>query len=292
VTPTGPTPSTPLSHAEIEELLGVYALDALDHETAAIVEEHLDGCVRCSIEVAQHHEVAGMLANSGGVPPAEVWDGIAGQLGGTSDESWDRLAAKLDVPGNGGTGRDGSGRSGSPSGGGAVIPLDPSRRRSRFVTAGAGLVAAAAAVVAVAFGVQANHLHTQVTALQASPQLSTAERAALAASGTKRIILSDPSHPGPGRTPASIVLTAAGTGFVVNDHRDGLARLPAGRTYQLWAVVGKKTISLGLLGSQPSIVPFSVAGSPGVSVFAITNEVAGGVVASANMPVAVGTVQL
>lgn len=290
--PTAPTPPPPLSHAEIEELLGVYALDALDHEMAAIVEEHLDGCIRCSMEVAQHHEVAGMLANSGGVPPAQVWDGIAGRLGGTSEESWDRLAAKLDGPGNGGTGRDGSGRSGSQSAGGPVIPLDRARRRSRFVTAGAGLAAAAAAVVAVAFGVQANHLHTQVTALQASPQLSAAERAALAAPGTRRITLSDPSNPGPGGRTASIVLTAAGTGFVVDDRRDGLARLPADRTYQLWAVVGKKTISLGLLGSRPSIVPFSVAGSSGVSVFAITNEVAGGVVASANMPVAVGTVRL
>ena len=285
-------PSTPLSHAEIEELLGVYALDAVDRETAAIVEKHLDECMRCSIEVVQHHEVAGMLANSGGVPSVQVWDGIAGQLGGTSDESWDRLAAKLDGPGTSGTGRADSSRSGNPSADRNVIPLDQSRRRSRFVTAGAGLVAAAAAVVAVTFGVQANHLHTQVSALQASPQLSTAERAALAAPGTKRIVLTDPNHSGPALTPASIVLTASGTGFVVNDKRDGLARLPAGRTYQLWAVVGKKTISLGLLGSQPNIVPFSVAGSPGVSVFAITNEVAGGVVASANMAVAVGTVQL
>ena len=281
-------PSTPLSHTEIEELLGVYALDAVDRETAAIVEKHLDQCMRCSIEVVQHHEVAGMLANSGGVPSVHVWDGIASQLGGTTDESWDRLAAKLDGPGKSGSGPMGSGRSGNPSGDGNVVPLDQSRRRSRFVTAGASLVAAAAAVVAVAFGVQANHLHTQVSALQAS----TTERAALAAPGTKRITLTDPNHQGAGGTPASIVLTATGTGFVVNDQHEGLARLPAGRTYQLWAVVGKKTISLGLLGSQPSIVPFSVAGSPGVSVFAITNEVAGGVVASANMAVAVGTVQV
>ena len=285
-------PPSPLSHAEIEELLGVYALDAVDRETAAIVEQHLDECIRCSIEVAEHHEVAGMLANSGGVPSAQVWDGIAGQLGGTSDESWDRLAAKLDGPGTSGPGRAGSGRPGKPPVDGNVVSLDQTRRRSRFVTAGAGLVAAAAAVVAVAFGVQANHLHTQVNALQATPQLSTAERVALAAPGTRRIVLTDPTHPGPATTPASIVLTASGTGFVVNDQRGGLARLPAGRTYQLWAVVGKKTISLGLLGSQPRIVPFSVAGSPGVSVFAITNEVAGGVVASANMAVAVGTVQL
>lgn len=286
------TPATPPSHAEIEELLGVYALDAVDRATAAMVEEHLDGCIRCSIEVAQHHEVAGMLANSGGVASAQVWDGIAGLLGGTSVESWDRLAAKLDVPGPSGTGRGGTGRSGNLSAGGDVVLLDQSRRRTRWVTAGAGLVAAAAAVVAVAFGVQANHLHTQVTALQASPQLSAAEHAAATTRGAKRIPLADPFHPGLGGTPASVVLTAAGTGFVVNDQRDGLAPLPSGRTYQLWAVVGKKIISLGLLGSHPSIVPFSVAGSPGVSAFAITNEVAGGVVASANRPVAGGTVQL
>ncbi len=285
-------PPNPLSHAEIEELLGVYALDAVDRETAAIVEAHLDECMRCSIEVVQHHEVAGMLANSGGAPSVQVWDGIAGQLGGTSDESWDRLSAKLELLGSGVTGRDGSDRSGNLPSGGDVVPLDQSRRRSRFVTAGAGLVAAAAAVVAVAFGVQANHLHTQVSALQASPQLSAAEHAAAAASGSKRIILTSPSHPGPGRTPASIVLTAAGTGFVVNDQRNGLALLPSGRTYQLWAVVGTKTISLGLLGSHPAIVPFSVAGSAGVSAFAITNEAAGGVVASVNQAVAGGAVQL
>ena len=281
------TPSTPLSHSEIEELLGAYALDAVDPETAAIVEEHLDGCVRCAVEVAQHHEVAGMLANSGGAPSSAVWDDIADQLGGTSDESWDRLAARLDPPVG-----DGAERSGGPSAGGDVVPLDQSRRRSRVVAAGAGLVAAAAAVVALVFGVQVNHLHTQVNAMQTAPQLSAAEHAALAVRGTREIPLADPTHPGADGTPATIVLTAAGTGFVVNDRGDGLTPLPSDRTYQLWGVVGSRTISLGLLGSHPGIVPFSVAGSPGVSAFAITDEVAGGVVSTVNQPVAVGTVQL
>jgi len=275
------TVPAPLSHAEIEELLGAYALDAVDPGTAAVVEEHLDGCVRCAAEVAQHHEVAGLMANSGGAPPTALWDGIAGRLGGTSDDSWDRLAARLDVP------DDGAAR-----GGGDVVPLDQSRRRSRRVTAGAGLVAAAAAAVALTLGVQVDHLHSQVSALQAAPQLSGAERAALAARGTERITLTDPSRPGAHATPATIVLTASGTGFVVNDRGDGLAPLASDRTYQLWGVVGSRTISLGLLGTHPGIVPFSVAGSPGVTTFAITDEVAGGVVKSANQPVAVGTVQV
>ena len=36
------TSPTPMSHAEIEELLGAYALDAVEPETAAIIEAHLE----------------------------------------------------------------------------------------------------------------------------------------------------------------------------------------------------------------------------------------------------------
>ena len=88
---TGPT------HEEIQELLGVYALDAVDPETAAMVERHLGECVRCSVEVAQHHEVAGLLANSGGaVPGRSCGSGIASRLDGSAPPSWERLAKRLE----------------------------------------------------------------------------------------------------------------------------------------------------------------------------------------------------
>jgi hypothetical protein len=296
------TSPTPLSHTEIEELLGAYALDAVEPETAAVIGAHLEGCVRCAAEVDQHHEVAGLLANSGGVPPADLWDGIAGRLGGTSDQSWDRLAARLDVPASTrpGSGQDAGSspdqpsatRTGGSGGSAAVVPIGTARPRSRLVAASAGLVAAAAAVIALVLGLQVHHLHGQVNALQATPNLSAAERAALSAPGTTRVPLSAPGTAGQGSTPATIVLTAAGTGFVINGTDQGLAPLPADRTYQLWGEVGSKVISLGLLGSRPGIVPFSVAGSHGVSAFAITDEVAGGVVASTNQPVAEGRVQV
>ena len=38
-----------VGHKDIEKLLGVYALDAVDRETAALVEEHLEVCLKCSI---------------------------------------------------------------------------------------------------------------------------------------------------------------------------------------------------------------------------------------------------
>jgi len=287
-----------MDHAEIEELLGVYALDALDPGAAAEVEAHLEGCVRCAVEVAQHHDVAGLLANSGGAAPAGVWTGIAEQLGGTSDQAWGRLAARLDPPGRdrGADSADATvtttADAGTVGAGAPVVPLGAGIRRRRWVMAGSGLVAAAAAVLALVFGLQVHHLNGQVDALRAGPQLSAAERAALASPSTRRIPLASTASTGARSTPATVVLTAAGTGFLVNDSSGGLSPLPAGRTYQLWGVVGGRAISLGLLGPRPGIVPFSAAGTVPVTGFAVTDEVAGGVVRSANRPVAVGSVRV
>ncbi len=296
-----------MSHVEIQELLGAYALDAVEPETAVAVEEHLNDCLRCSVEVAQHHEVAGLLANSGGTAPASLWDGIADQLAGTSDQSWDRLAARLETPGEERQLRPAAARPASnpvatssaadtgvmqdERAGAGVIDISSARHR-RSLPIGIGLVAAAAAVIALVFGVQVHHLNGRVSALQAEPQLSAAERTALAAPSTRKVTLVATGPDGVVTTPATVVLTAAGTGFVVDDADDGLPPLPSDRTYQLWGVVGKRTISLGLLGSHPGIVPFSVAGSVPATAFAITEEVAGGVVSSVNPAVAVGSVRV
>ena len=291
-----------MDHTQIEELLGVYALDALDPGTAAEVEVHLEGCVRCAVEVAQHHEVSGLLANSGGAAPAGVWTGIAEQLGGTSDQAWGRLAARLDPPGTGRaadsaditvtTTADTTTVGAGDAARAPVVPLGAGVRRRRWAMAGSGLVAGAAAVLALVFGLQVHHLNGQVDALRAGPQLSAAERAALASPSTRRIPLASTASTGARSTPATIVLTAAGTGFLVNESTGGLSPLPAGRTYQLWGVVGGRAISLGLLGPHPGIVPFSAAGTAPVTGFAVTDEVAGGVVRSTNRPVAVGSLRV
>ena len=120
-------PSQP-DHLEIQELLGAYALDAVDPETAALVEGHLEECVRCSIEVAQHHEVAGLLANSGGTSPADLWDGIARQLDGSAPPSWEGLAGRLET----GDDRSRTGGRESPT----VVPI--TRAGSRRSTGGPG----------------------------------------------------------------------------------------------------------------------------------------------------------
>lgn len=282
-------------HQEIQEFLGVYALDAVDPETAAMVERHLAECVKCSIEVSQHHEVAGLLANSGGESPAALWDGIATQIDGSVPPSWERLAARLE-PADGRSDRvvtpagdvtrgfDGSDRYDESSNGATVVPITGGRR-NRWVVRGAALVAAAAVVVALVLGAQVHHLNSQVSALQANPLLSTAEQAALGQPSTKQVELTSKTSSIPGKV--TVVLTASGTGFVEVEQ---LRALPSDKTYQLWGVIGGRTISLGLLGPDPAVVPFSVAGDGSVQAFAITAEHAGGVVQSQNQPVVAGEV--
>ena len=69
-------------HDEVEELLGAYALDAVNDEERAAVEAHLADCPRCRAEVDGHREVAAHLASSGAPAPDELWDRIAGAIGG------------------------------------------------------------------------------------------------------------------------------------------------------------------------------------------------------------------
>jgi hypothetical protein len=293
VTPPVPEPT----HEEIQELLGVYALDAVDPETAIVVERHLETCIRCTTEVAQHHEVAGLLANSGGASPPELWDGIASALDGSTPPSWDRLSERLETgpdrtdvmggvgPADGIDGADGleAAGEGQATPDAEVVPISAASRRRPWVMRAVAVVAAAAAVVAVVLGVQVNHLHHQVNA---SAPLSSAERSATALASTRTVALTAGAA-GTSSDRATVVLTRAGTGFVEAGH---LAPLSHRQTYQLWGVVGQHTISLGLLGPKPSVVAFSVAGSVPVSAFAITAEHSGGVIQTTHPPVVAGEV--
>ena len=47
-----------LSHDEIQELLGAYALDAVDDRERAIIESHLETCESCRVELEDHRRLA------------------------------------------------------------------------------------------------------------------------------------------------------------------------------------------------------------------------------------------
>lgn len=83
---------------------------------------------------------------------------------------------------------------------------------------------------------------------------------------------------------AELVLTQDGRGFVIPT--EDLEGLDPARTYQLWVVnETSDVISAGVLGANPAPATFTWTG--GVSGFALTREVAGGVVSSAGDVVSV-----
>jgi anti-sigma factor RsiW len=52
-------------HDEVEQLLGAYALDALESADTEQVERHIRVCPVCRAELAQHREVTGLFSEVG-----------------------------------------------------------------------------------------------------------------------------------------------------------------------------------------------------------------------------------
>lgn len=104
-------------HAQVEELLGAFALDALEPEEATVVDDHLRDCPRCRAEVNEYREAAAMLAFGGIEAPLGIWEKIQASL--------EEAPPKLELA--------------------RVIPIEQSRWRSM----GARLTAAAAIVLSV-----------------------------------------------------------------------------------------------------------------------------------------------
>jgi hypothetical protein len=252
-----------MDHATAAELLGVYALDALDADEAADVRAHLDQCPRCRDEVNQHQEAAAALAFAGATAPEGLWARISEQLDtGPPPAEMARmypLRASTEAT-----------RSG--------------RRRRRAGLGLASAVAAVAAVLVVFFGLQVrserHDLH-QVKQALASKGLDEAATAALLEPGSTRVTLVSADR----RLQVQAVVTTAGTGYLLNNN---LPSLSTDRTYQLWGKAGGTTVSLGVIGPHFDTVPFR-ADMP-LNELVLTNEQAPGVVSSQQNAVAAGSV--
>jgi anti-sigma factor RsiW len=257
--------SDQLTHAQIEELLGAFALDAVDGAEREVVEAHLTACPRCRAEVAGYRETAALLAHTGARAPDGVWSQIS--------EALVESPPDLDMAGIVGPGR----------------ARTAWRRRSVSLRAATAAVALAAAVTAF-FGVQLGRQDARLDRVQNAMQNLVRKEgvrsAALAAMGDPRAEKLELTTPDGKSAQARVVRQPDGTGFLVADH---LAALPAGRTYQLWAVRPGAKISLAVLGNEPDVAPFRITGP--VLAYAITEEVANGVAASDNPPVVVGRVK-
>lgn len=252
-----------MTHEEIEELLGAYALDAVEPDEADEVERHLVGCPRCRAEVAGHREVAAALANAGTDAPEGLWARISGSLEETPPEG--AMPSPLDL------GAARARRQARPEG------------RRRAMT---GLVAAAAvaAIVVGLLSAQVVRQGERIDRLAAAVGEEGVQRAATLAAlspDARRVDL----RSGDGRLLLAAVVRPDGEGYLA---ADGLPTLASGRTYQLWALVDGRPISVGVLGAAPTIVAFRAP--PGAHALALTEEAAGGAPAPSQAPFASGAV--
>jgi len=260
-----------VSHDEIIEALGAYALDAVDAEEAEVIRRHLETCPSCAAEVLEHHQIAALLGNTGGEAPAHLWDEIAGRIGEQPPSSEYRAPMVDQV----GPNRDRD----NPA------PV----RALRVITRRPWALAAAAAVVAIALlSIQTVRLNDRVGTLNArnaTNGLSNLANDAMASPGARTVSLVDSA--GVQVTDAEVVILPSGTAYLLNKALPGL---PSNQTYQLWGQTGSQLISLGILGSRPRTVAFNVGPAAHYNAYVVTAERAGGVVRSTHAPVAAGSV--
>jgi anti-sigma-K factor RskA len=106
---------------------------------------------------------------------------------------------------------------------------------------------------------------------------------ALVTPGHQLVALSGSDH----QTLATFVVLRNGTGYLVDSK---MAPLPAGKTYQLWGFVAGKPISIGIMGSRPRQVSFTLASLPAPTTLGVTVEPASGSPAPTTPLVASGAV--
>jgi hypothetical protein len=237
-----------MSHDEAFELLAPLALDALDTDARAQLEAHVETCPECQHELDSLREVATALGNTVEAPPEELWAKIAGHLYDAPRGDEDVLPPLL-----------------------VAYPAVEGRRvrrvvrRTRVVVA-TTLLAAAAAILVLAINLTSEG--DRVTNLQQALATSAVNQA-LSTPGHRLVTLSGSKH----QVLATFVVLRNGTGYLVHSK---MAALPSGETYQLWGFVAGKPVSIGIMGSAPQRVAFTLASSPRPASFGVTVEPAGG----------------
>jgi anti-sigma-K factor RskA len=238
-----------LTRAELDELLPLYALDALDGEEREQVERYVTRDDDARAEVESLREAVSFLSTREAPAPPTLWAGIEGAL--------DAPSTALEAPPLRLVAADAS--------------VEGSPRRGRRVVA---LLAAAAIVLALVLGVQVVRQQHRIDDLADEMHRDPMEQQAMAAraSSDAHVIALDAMT---GDGGAEVVMLPDGTGYLMNHE---LPVLDGDGTYQLWARAGdgdtQRMVSLGVLGRQPGISPFRLAAQP--TMFEVTAEPASG----------------
>jgi anti-sigma factor RsiW len=195
-----------MSHEESSDLLAAYALDAVDGNEFAELEEHLETCPRCRAELDSLREVATAMGNSVEPLPEGLWSQIALRLPdrweGEEPPPMPQLAQE-------------------PRSSFRAPAAGPTRRR-RVMVGTIGAIAVAAASVAVVLGIGLVRADNKVSNLQAA---SPAVTAALRTPGHHLVVLDSTTSK---TEQAQVVVLPSGQGYLVSST---LPSLDKGRTY-------------------------------------------------------------
>lgn len=224
-----------MTHEQVQELLGAYALDAVDSDEAVAIEAHLSECPRCRAEVADLREVAGLLSHAGADAPEGVWD---------------RIAASLTEP---------------PPPLRLEVPRERRESRSRVLQTIA-LSVAAAVLVVLGFSVvslrgEVDDLRAESTQAGDSREVALAATQAMSVPGTRIARLA-----GDQRQTAVAVVRSNGQGYLLG------AALPTldHRIYQLWGATASGQVTS--LGTMPGPGIYAFSADPSVRVVMVTEE--------------------
>jgi anti-sigma-K factor RskA len=230
---------------DVADLLGAYALDAVDPDEARRVEAHLASCPRCRAEVQMYQETAAFLAYAGTDAPEGIWARIGEQIFAAGSDETQALPDLAAVR----------------------------ARRSIAWTRARGVAVALATVAAAAItllGVEVGHLNGRVATLQSAQGQNGLATGALSAlmSPHRDVVLTSSNE----STSASVAIAPDGDAYWLGS---SLKVLPTSRTYEVWGYVEGQYRDLGLIGSAPGgLATFRV--TKGVTKLLITNEPEGG----------------
>ena len=235
-----------MSH-NLDDSVAVHALNGLPEDESALVEVAIGFDEELKDEYESFRRVA-----------AELVEAFSDVVPAASPQLWDRIELAVGLESS----------PGLPPADAQLVEAT-SRSTWRRLAPIVGSIAAVAVAVSLTAGLLANRSEPEGL-----------EALALASAELPGSLTVDLVDPAAGIAVADVVVTTDGEGFI-----DGsaLPTLAENRTYQLWAIVGDRVISVGLMGNRPDITAFRVEGQ--LAGLAVSEEVLGGVVVSEQDPV-------
>jgi anti-sigma-K factor RskA len=235
--------------AEIEELLAVYALDAVDEDERALVDDYLRDNPRAVAEVESYREALSYLHAGAPAPPG----------------LWERIATELE--------------SAPPP-----LRLEAFRGPSARRPVGRILAIAAAVIALAAAGGVIAHQQSEIDQRDSDSVAAAISREADAAQRnpqSRTVLMRDSG----GALSVVAYVEPDGDLFLSGEQ---LPVLDRDRTYQLWCIrdSAPTPVSLAVLGADPATTKLHLDSCSGL--LAITNETVGGAAQPTGDPVVAG----